>query len=179
MPHARPTTGPRRRRPRGVVILTEFAHALTFIPLLLLGIFLLLLLPITAPLAAELERACARLAGAQAPSSRPPGQGTWSWLLARARQTGRWMRDLPLMFVGGALCAPGLLITVGGGALGAILCALPSRLSAQAPLKLHLFAWSANISSAGQGWWLVPLGVACLAAAGSRSEEHTSELQSR
>ncbi len=166
MPHASPTTDP-RRRPRGTVILVELAHALTFIPLLLLGIFLLLLLPITAPLAAELERACARLAGAQAPSSRPPGQGTWSWLLARARQPGRWMRDLPLMFVGGALCAPGLLITVGGGALGAILCALPSRLSAQAPLKLHLFAWSANISSAGQGWWLVPLGVACLAAAGS------------
>ena len=165
MPHASPTTDP-RRRPRGTVILVELAHALTFIPLLLLGIFLLLLLPITAPLAAELERACARLAGAQAPSSRPPGQGTWSWLLARARQPGRWMRDLPLMFVGGALCAPGLLITVGGGALGAILCALPSRLSAQAPLKLHLFAWSANISSAGQGWWLVPLGVACLAAAG-------------
>ena len=166
MPHASPTTDP-RRRPRGTVILVELAHALTFIPLLLLGIFLLLLLPITAPLAAELERACARLAGAQVPSSRPPGQGTWSWLLARARQPGRWMRDLPLMFVGGALCAPGLLITVGGGALGAILCALPSRLSAQAPLKLHLFAWSANISSAGQGWWLVPLGVACLAAAGS------------
>ena len=165
MPHASPTTDP-RRHPRGTVILVELAHALTFIPLLLLGIFLLLLLPITAPLAAELERACARLAGAQAPSSRPPGQGTWSWLLARARQPGRWMRDLPLMFVGGALCAPGLLITVGGGALGAILCALPSRLSAQAPLKLHLFAWSANISSAGQGWWLVPLGVACLAAAG-------------
>ncbi len=165
MPHASPTTDP-RRRPRGTVILVELAHALTFIPLLLLGIFLLLLLPITAPLAAELERACARLAGAQAPSSRPPGQGTWSWLLARARQPGRWMRDLPLMFVGGALCAPGLLITVGGGALGAILCALPSRLSAQAPLKLHLFAWSANISSAGQGWWLVPLGAACLAAAG-------------
>ena len=166
MPHASPTTGP-HRRPRGTVILVELAHALTFIPLLLLGIFLLLLLPITAPLAAELERACARLAGAQAPSSRPPGQGTWSWLLARARQPGRWMRDLPLMFVGGALCAPSLLITVGGGALGAILCALPSRLSAQAPLKLHLFAWSANISSAGQGWWLVPLGAACLAAAGS------------
>ena len=61
MPHARPITGPRRRRPRGVVILTELAHALTFIPLLLLGIFLLLLLPITLPLAAELERACARL----------------------------------------------------------------------------------------------------------------------
>ena len=72
MPHARPTTGP-RRRPRGVVILTELAHALTFIPLLMLGIFLLPLLPVTAPLAAELERACARLAGARAPSSRPPG----------------------------------------------------------------------------------------------------------
>ena len=41
MPHARPTTGPRRRRPRGVVILTELAHALTFIPLLMLGILLL------------------------------------------------------------------------------------------------------------------------------------------
>ena len=165
MPHASPTTDP-RRHPRGTVILVELAHALTFIPLLLLGIFLLLLLPITAPLAAELERACARLAGARAPSSRPPERRLRSWLLARARQPGRWMRDLPLMFVGGALCAPSLLVTVGGGALGAILCALPSRLSAQAPLKLHLFAWSANISSAGQGWWLVPLGVACLAAAG-------------
>ena len=165
MPHARPTTGPRRRRPRGVVILTEFAHALTFIPLLLLGIFLLLLLPITLPLAAELERACARLAGAQAPSSRPPGRRLRSWLVTRARQPSCWTRDLPLVLVGGALCAPSLLVTVVGAALSAILCALPSRLSAEAPLKLHLFAWSADISSAGQGWWLIPLGAVCLAAA--------------
>ena len=164
MPHASPTTDP-RRHPRGTVILVELAHALTFIPLLMLGIFLLPLLPVTAPLAAELERACARLAGARAPSSRPPGRGTWSWLLARARQPGRWMRDLPLMFVGGALCAPSLLVTVVGAALSAILCALPSRLSAEAPLKLRLFAWSADISSAGQGWWLIPLGAVCLAAA--------------
>ena len=164
MPHASPTTGP-HRRPRGVVILVELAHALTFIPLLILGIFLLPLLPVTAPLAAELERACARLAGARAPSSRPPGQGPWSWLMTRARQPGCWTRDLPLMLVGGALCAPSLLVAVGGGALSAILCALPSRLSAQAPLKLHLLAWSADVSSAGQGWWLVPLGAACLAAA--------------
>ena len=164
MPHASPTTGP-HRRPRGVVILVELAHALTFIPLLMLGIFLLPLLPVTAPLAAELERACARLAGARAPSSRPPGQGPWSWLMTRARQPGCWTRDLPLMLVGGALCAPSLLVAAGGGALSAILCALPSRLSAQAPLKLHLLAWSADISSAGQGWWLVPLGAACLAAA--------------
>ena len=57
MPHASPTTGP-HRRPRGVVILVELAHALTFIPLLMLGIFLLPLLPVTAPLAAELW-ACA------------------------------------------------------------------------------------------------------------------------
>ena len=106
MSHARPTTGPRRRRPRGVVILVELAHALTFIPLLMLGIFLLPLLPVTAPLAAELERACARLAGAQAPSSRPPGQGPWSWLVARARQPGRWMRDLPLMCPRSFLFAP-------------------------------------------------------------------------
>ena len=165
MPHARPTTGPRRRRPRGVVILTEFAHALTFIPLLLLGIFLLLLLPITLPLAAELERACARLAGARAPSSRPPGRRLRSWLVTRARQPSCWTRDLPLVLVGGALCAPSLLVTVVGAALSAILCALPSRLSAEAPLKLHLFAWSADISSAGQGWWLIPLGAVCLAAA--------------
>ena len=164
MPHASPTTGP-HRRPRGVVILVELAHALTFIPLLMLGIFLLPLLPVTAPLAAELERACARLAGARAPSSRPPGQGPWSWLMTRARQPGCWTRDLPLMLVGGALCAPSLLVAAGGGALSAILCALPSRLSAEAPLKLRLFAWSADISSAGQGWWLVPLGAACLAAA--------------
>ena len=164
MPHASPATGP-HRRPRGVVILVELAHALTFIPLLMLGIFLLPLLPVTAPLAAELERACARLAGARAPSSRPPGQGPWSWLMTRARQPGCWTRDLPLMLVGGALCAPSLLVAVGGGALSAILCALPSRLSAQAPLKLHLFAWSADISSAGQGWWLIPLGAVCLAAA--------------
>ena len=165
MPHARPTTGPRRRRPRGVVILTEFAHALTFIPLLLLGIFLLLLLPITLPLAAELERACARLAGARAPSSRPPGRRLRSWLVTRARQPSCWTRDLPLVLVGGALCAPSLLVTVVGAALSAILCALPSRLSAEAPLKLRLFAWSADISSAGQGWWLIPLGAVCLAAA--------------
>ena len=164
MPHASPTTGP-HRRPRGVVILVELAHALTFIPLLMLGIFLLPLLPVTAPLAAELERACARLAGARAPSSRPPGQGPWSWLMTRARQPGCWTRDLPLMLVGGALCAPSLLVAAGGGALSAILCALPSRLSAQAPLKLRLLAWSADVSSAGQGWWLVPLGAACLAAA--------------
>ena len=164
MPHASPTTGP-HRRPRGVVILVELAHALTFIPLLMLGIFLLPLLPVTAPLAAELERACARLAGARAPSSRPPGQGPWSWLMTRARQPGCWTRDLPLMLVGGALCAPSLLVAAGGGALSAILCALPSRLSAEAPLKLRLFSWSADVSSAGQGWWLVPLGAACLAAA--------------
>ena len=164
MPHASPATGP-HRRPRGVVILVELAHALTFIPLLMLGIFLLPLLPVIAPLAAELERACARLAGARAPSSRPPGQGPWSWLMTRARQPGCWTRDLPLMLVGGALCAPSLLVAAGGGALSAILCALPSRLSAQAPLKLHLLAWSADVSSAGQGWWLVPLGAACLAAA--------------
>ena len=164
MPHASPATGP-HRRPRGVVILTELAHALTFIPLLMLGIFLLLLLPITLPLAAELERACARLAGARAPSSRPPGQGPWSWLMTRARQPGCWTRDLPLMLVGGALCAPSLLVAVAGTALGFILCALPSRLSAEAPLKLRLFSWSADVSSAGQGWWLVPLGAACLAAA--------------
>ena len=165
MPHARPTTGPRRRRPRGVVILTELAHALTFIPLLMLGIFLLPFLPVTAPLAAELERACARLAGARAPSSRPPGRRPWSWLITRARQPGCWTRDLPLMLVGGALCAPSLLVAVAGTALGFILCALPSRLSAEAPLKLRLFSWSADVSSAGQGWWLVPLGAACLAAA--------------
>ena len=30
---------------------------------------------------------------------------------------------------------------------------------------LRLFSWSADVSSAGQGWWLVPLGAACLAAA--------------
>lgn len=69
------------------------------------------------------------------------------------------------MLVGGALCAPSLLVAVAGTALGSILCALPSRLSAEAPLKLRLFSWSADVSSAGQGWWLVPLGAACLAAA--------------
>ena len=32
-------------------------------------------------------------------------------------------------------------------------------------IALRLFSWSADVSSAGQGWWLVPLGAACLAAA--------------
>ena len=106
------------------------------------------------------ERACARLAGARAPSSRPPGRRPWSWLITRARQPGCWTRDLPLMLVGGALCAPSLLVAVAGTALGSILCALPSRLSAEAPLKLRLFSWSADVSSAGQG--------CCLPVAGSR-----------
>mgnify|MGYP001674994046 FL=1 len=153
-----------RRRPSGVLVLTELAHALAFLPLLLLGFILLPVFPVTLTLAAEAERACARLVGAQAPSSRRSGEQPGLWLVTRAKTTGFWTRDLPLALGGLLLCALSLLGTVAGTALGAILCAVPSRISAQAPLDVDLLVWSTQLTSPGQAWWLVPLGVLCLAA---------------
>ncbi|QPL04752.1 MULTISPECIES: sensor histidine kinase [Actinomyces] len=161
--------GPRPAHPRRpwlhatVVVLAELAHAAAFLPLVALGIFLLLLFPLTLPLAAELERACARMAGATAPSSRLPGHRLWPWLVSRAGQSGFWVRDLPLVVVGLVLSAPSFFIAVSGGTLSAILVALPFQVSAEDPLEVRLVAWSVEIGSPRQGWWLPILGVACFA----------------
>ena len=139
-----------RRRPSGVLVLTELAHALAFLPLLLLGFILLPVFPVTLTLAAEAERACARLVGAQASSSRRSGEQPGLWLVTRAKTTGFWTRDLPLALVKLLLCALSLLGAVARTALGAILCAVPSRISAQAPLDVDLLVWSTQLTSPGQ-----------------------------
>ncbi|MCL3793146.1 sensor histidine kinase, partial [Actinomyces sp. 186855] len=119
-----------------------------------------------------------RVTGAGSPPAR------WCWALpggaGSTRQVGSWhpcgapgaCRSVQVMPHAAPTSSPrsrrlralSLLVAFGGGVLAAILVVLPFRVSAEAPLEVSLIAWSAEISSTGQGWWLVPLGAACLAA---------------
>lgn len=94
------------------VVLEMAAAAL--LPLLLVGVVLVPLLPITAVVAAELDRMRAAACGAPSRPLRPKDEPWWPWIRSRVRTSGLWRTDLPVLLVSVVLSVLSLLIAFFG-----------------------------------------------------------------
>ena len=146
-----------------MVLLTELVHAVAFLPLLVAGVFLLLVFHLVFPALAEVERRLARLAGSKAPGGRRSSERFWPWLTGRIAHRGFWAQDVPLVLGGVVLSAADFFVALTGGSVGGVLIGQPFLASPANPVWITVPGWHTTARHPEDIWWLVPLGLACLA----------------
>lgn len=155
MPPSRRVALPRRPVLR---VAMELLAALAW-PIVLVGIVLLPLAPLTAVVVAEAERWRARECGDDAVTLHPAGDAM-AWALRRAGSAALWRSDAPITLVSLVLGPVSGLVALLGGTGGAVLVAAPAFLAYG--VAVNVGPWVAD--SPLTAWSMVPVGLLALVA---------------